>query len=77
MVEARDPEDGGRGMTDAEISDTILTVFLAGTETTASTLAWALDPWRATPSSSSGCTPRSTPSCAETLPPTPICPVWN
>ncbi|AZS75444.1 cytochrome P450 [Streptomyces lydicus] len=43
LVAARDPEDGGRGMTDAEISDTILTVFLAGTETTASTLAWALD----------------------------------
>ncbi|WP_323179578.1 cytochrome P450 [Streptomyces sp. NBC_00654] len=43
LVTARDLEDGGRGMTDAEISDTILTVFLAGTETTASTLAWALD----------------------------------
>nr|WP_275312027.1 cytochrome P450 [Streptomyces yunnanensis] len=43
LVAARDVEDGGRGMTDAEISDTILTVFLAGTETTASTLAWALD----------------------------------
>ncbi|MFD7491118.1 cytochrome P450 [Streptomyces sp. NPDC059832] len=43
LVAARDLEDGGRGMTDAEISDTILTVFLAGTETTASTLAWALD----------------------------------
>ncbi|MEV6079398.1 cytochrome P450 [Streptomyces sp. NPDC052069] len=43
LVAARDLEDGGRGMTDAEISDTILTVFLAGTETTAGTLAWALD----------------------------------
>ncbi|WP_329865906.1 cytochrome P450 [Streptomyces sp. JV184] len=43
LVAARDLEDGGRGMTDAEVSDTILTVFLAGTETTACTLAWALD----------------------------------
>ncbi|MEU1285080.1 cytochrome P450 [Kitasatospora sp. NPDC005856] len=43
LVAARDPEDGGRGMTDEEVSDTILTVFLAGTETTAATLAWALD----------------------------------
>ncbi|MHB6911833.1 cytochrome P450 [Streptomyces sp. DB-54] len=43
LVAARDVEDGGRGMTDAEISDTILTFFLAGTETTASTVAWALD----------------------------------
>ncbi|WP_344517686.1 cytochrome P450 [Streptomyces pulveraceus] len=42
MVAARDLQDGGRGMTDAEISDTILTVFPAGTETTACTLAWAL-----------------------------------
>ncbi|MGI5374140.1 cytochrome P450 [Streptomyces sp. CA-251387] len=43
LIAARDPEDGGRGMTDAEISDAIPTFFLAGTESTASVLAWALD----------------------------------
>ncbi|MCX4910122.1 cytochrome P450 [Streptomyces sp. NBC_00878] len=43
LIAACDPEDGGRGMTDAEISDAILAFFLAGTETTASVLAWALD----------------------------------
>lgn len=42
LIAACDPEDGDRGMTDAEISDTILIFFLAGTETTASVLAWAL-----------------------------------
>lgn len=43
LIAARDPEDGRRGMSDAEISDSITTFFLAGTETTACTLAWALD----------------------------------
>ncbi|MER8029705.1 cytochrome P450 [Streptomyces bauhiniae] len=43
LVAARDPDDGNRGLTDAEISDTIAAVFLAGTETTASALASALD----------------------------------
>ncbi|WP_172387761.1 cytochrome P450 [Streptomyces sp. MNP-20] len=40
LVTASDPEDGR--MSDTEISDTIVAVFLAGTETTASALAWAL-----------------------------------
>ncbi|MCZ1014125.1 cytochrome P450 [Streptomyces noursei] len=43
LVAAHDAEDAGSGMTDAEISDTIVTFFLAGTETTASAVAWALD----------------------------------
>lgn len=43
LITAHDPETGGAGMTDAEISDTIATFFLAGTETTASLLMWALD----------------------------------
>jgi cytochrome P450 len=43
LMAAHDPESGGRGMTDAEISDMILTFFLAGTETTAAALTWALD----------------------------------
>ncbi|MFE0175870.1 cytochrome P450 [Streptomyces sp. NPDC059002] len=43
LIAAHDPEDDSRGMTDAEISDTVVTFFLAGTETTAALLAWALD----------------------------------
>ncbi|MFI0743091.1 cytochrome P450 [Streptomyces sp. NPDC021100] len=42
LLAARDPEDQGRGMSDAEISDTIVTIFLGGTDTTASVVAWAL-----------------------------------
>ncbi len=43
LVEALDPEDNAHGMTDAEISDAVVTIFLAGTETTAAVLSWALD----------------------------------
>ncbi|MEV8016027.1 cytochrome P450 [Streptomyces sp. NPDC086554] len=43
LIAAHDPEDDSPRMTDAEISDTIVTFFLAGTETTAALLAWALD----------------------------------
>ncbi|MFD0413755.1 cytochrome P450 [Streptomyces sp. NPDC127108] len=43
LIAARDPEDNRSGMSDTEISDTIVTFFLAGTETTAALLAWALD----------------------------------
>ncbi|MGW2228024.1 cytochrome P450 [Streptomyces formicae] len=43
LIAAHDTEDGSPGMTDAEISDTVVTIFLAGTETAASLLAWALD----------------------------------
>ncbi|GHC46421.1 cytochrome P450 [Streptomyces flavofungini] len=43
LIMAHDAEGDGHGMTDAEISDTIVTFFLAGTETTAALLAWALD----------------------------------
>ncbi|MFI9201057.1 cytochrome P450 [Streptomyces sp. NPDC053048] len=44
LLAARDAAGGGaaRGFSDAEIDDQILTFFIAGTETTASTLAWAL-----------------------------------
>ncbi len=42
LLAARDPETDGNGLTDAEISDTILAFFIAGTKTTATTLAWAL-----------------------------------
>lgn len=43
LVAARDPQDGGRGMTDAEIRDTLIDFFLAGAETVAAALSWALD----------------------------------
>ncbi|MDT3396011.1 cytochrome P450 [Streptomyces sp. B1866] len=43
LIAAHDPEDHGGGMTDAEIRDTIVTFFIAGTESTASNVAWALD----------------------------------
>ncbi|MEU1541230.1 cytochrome P450 [Actinacidiphila glaucinigra] len=43
LIAARDPEEGGRGMSRAEISDQTIAFFLAGTETTAATVGWALD----------------------------------
>ncbi|MFD5699407.1 cytochrome P450 [Streptomyces lasiicapitis] len=43
LIMAHDPEDDSHSMTDAEVSDTIVTFFLAGTETTAAVLSWALD----------------------------------
>ncbi|MBF6132512.1 cytochrome P450 [Nocardia otitidiscaviarum] len=42
LMAARDVEHDGGGMSDEEITDTIIAFFLAGTETTATTLAWAL-----------------------------------
>lgn len=42
LLEARD-EDDGSAMTDDELRDEVLTLFLAGHETTANTMAWA---WR-------------------------------
>ncbi len=42
LMAARDDEHDGGGMSDEEITDTIIAFFLAGTETTATTLAWAL-----------------------------------
>jgi cytochrome P450 len=40
LVEARD-EETGQGMSDRQIRDEVMTIFLAGHETTATTLAWA------------------------------------
>jgi len=44
LISASDPESSGEGaaMTDEELADQIFTFFLAGAETTASSLAWAL-----------------------------------
>ena len=41
MLEARDEQ--GQGMTDVEIRDELVTLLLAGHETTATTLAWIFD----------------------------------
>ncbi|WP_413760693.1 cytochrome P450 [Streptomyces sp. MMBL 11-3] len=43
LLSAHDVDTDGRGMTDAEIIDTIVAILLAGIENTASALAWALD----------------------------------
>lgn len=40
LLAARD--DNGNGLTDTEICDQVITFFLGGTETTATTLSWAL-----------------------------------
>jgi len=42
LLAARDPANLQQGLSDTEISDQILTFFVAGAETTANTLAWAL-----------------------------------
>jgi cytochrome P450 len=41
LIAARDPETG-EAMTDAQLADEVRTLFLAGHDTTANTLAWAL-----------------------------------
>ena len=41
LLTVRD-EDDGKGMSDKQVRDEILTLFIAGHETTASGLAWAL-----------------------------------
>jgi len=40
LLLAQDEEQGGRGMTDAQVRDEAMTIFLAGHETTANALAW-------------------------------------
>jgi cytochrome P450 len=40
LLNARDEDDGGRGLTDAEVRDEAMTLFLAGHETTANALTW-------------------------------------
>jgi len=40
LVAASDPEGDGGGMTDAQVRDEAVTIFLAGHETTANALAW-------------------------------------
>ncbi|MFI6956486.1 cytochrome P450 [Nocardia sp. NPDC050408] len=42
LLTARDGENDGQGLTDTEIYDQITTFFAAGTQTTATTLTWAL-----------------------------------
>jgi cytochrome P450 len=40
LLMAHDEEQGGRGMTDEQVRDESMTIFLAGHETTANALAW-------------------------------------
>ena len=40
LLMAQDEEDPGRGMTDEQVRDEAMTIFLAGHETTANALAW-------------------------------------
>ena len=40
LLLAQDDEQGGRGMTDRQVRDEAMTIFLAGHETTANALAW-------------------------------------
>lgn len=40
LLDATDPEEGGAAMDDAQLRDEVVTLFLAGHETTASALAW-------------------------------------
>jgi cytochrome P450 len=40
LLAAQDEEAGGRGMTDEQVRDEAMTIFLAGHETTANALAW-------------------------------------
>ncbi|MFJ3875869.1 cytochrome P450 [Streptomyces sp. NPDC090077] len=42
LLAARDTEDGGQGLSDSECVDQVLLFLLAGTETTAVVLAWAM-----------------------------------
>jgi cytochrome P450 len=41
LLDASDAEGDGRGLTDGEIRDEVVTIFLAGHETTANALTWA------------------------------------
>jgi cytochrome P450 len=40
LLHARDEETDGRGMTDEQVRDEVMTIFLAGHETTANALTW-------------------------------------
>ncbi|WP_046731464.1 cytochrome P450 [Streptomyces humi] len=42
LLASRDDEGGGQGLSDTECVDQVVVFFLAGTETTAATLAWAM-----------------------------------
>ena len=42
LLLARDEETGGPGMSDAQVRDEVMTIMLAGHETTAGALAWTL-----------------------------------
>ena len=62
LLAAQDEDDGG-GMTDEQVRDEAMTIFLAGHETTANALTWTWYLSAARPRSRRSCTPRSTASC--------------
>ncbi len=55
LLHAQD-EDSGRRMSDQLLRDEVMTLFMAGHETTANTLAWAWLFWRGIPKWNPGCT---------------------
>ena len=62
LLQARTEE--GEELTDYEIRSELLTLVLAGHETTANSLAWAWSGWSATPKRRSGWSSRSAPATA-------------
>jgi cytochrome P450 len=73
LLHAQD-EDDGRRMTDHQLRDELMTLFMAGHETTANTLAWVWFLLSENPRPRPGCTPSWT-RCSATGPPRrPTCP---
>jgi len=74
LLLAHDEEADGSGMTDQQVRDEALTLFLAGHETTANALTGPGICFRKILSASGGCTKKSTPSWLAALRACPICP---
>ena len=64
LLAAQDEDDDGGGMTDQQVRDEAMTIFLAGHETTANALTWTLvSAERRARRRGARCTTRSTASC--------------
>ena len=59
LLMAQDEEGDGRGMTDEQVRDEAMTIFLAGHETTANALTWTWYPLSGAPDVDARCTKRS------------------
>ena len=69
LLLAQDEEDDGRGMTDEQVRDEAMTIFLAGHETTANALTWTWYLLSAAPDGRArGCTRKSIACCGGRLP---------